>query len=169
MAATNTGPVLGVNLTDTPATNDSGHALGTVTTGSDGTRWMYVHANGAISAYATVLIDQSFEAVAITTTLATSGAANSGNRVGIAQVAFADNDYGWVAIAGTNIKITTSTSALANVALYTTTSAGILDDSSAGCRVVGIVAVSANSTAGQTVVAIASNPIAGSVANLVAI
>jgi hypothetical protein len=91
-------------------------------------QWEYVHANGAISQYDFVVVDKDGEAAALTTTNATS----NNMKVGVAQVAFADNAYGWVwrgdggwdggAIYGQVINYT----ALNNI--NTTATAGTCDD-----------------------------------------
>ena len=146
-------PVLGVDFTATPTTAD--FSLGTRVIGSDGTEWVYVQASGAITQYYAVAIDENYQAAHLTTAL--NGA---GHMLGFAQVAFADNDYGWVAVRGSNIKVKVAASCTADARLYTTTNAGILDDASASAasRVYGVVAVTAGATAATAVEVIASFP-----------
>ena len=90
--------------------------------------YQYVHANGAIAQYNAVGMDADFEAADLTTT--TSGARPT--RVGIAQVAFADNEYGWVPIGpfpeSAGFKVNGAASCAANVKLYTTGTDGVVDD-----------------------------------------
>lgn len=138
-------PILGVDFTSTPTTAE--FELGTRVMGSDGTEWVYIQASGAITQYYTVAIDENYQAAHLTTALNTAG-----HQIGFAQSAFADNDYGWVATRGSNIKAAVASSCGADARLYTTTTAGVLDDASASAaaRVYGVVAVTASSTSGIT-------------------
>ena len=73
-------PTLGVRM-DTPKA-EAEHRLGTVVFGPDNTIWVYVQANGTV-ATGTCTVDGSFQL--------TDAAGNH-----TADVAFADNEYGWV-------------------------------------------------------------------------
>lgn len=138
------GPFVGADLTATPTTAD--FAVGTRAFGNNGSEWIYVHANGAITQYDCVGIDEDYEAAAMTKTIA-----DGGWLVGFAQVAFADNDYGWVALRGSAINCRVAASCAADVALYTTGTAGVLDDTSASQTMVnGVVAVAAGTSAGTS-------------------
>lgn len=131
---------IGVNLTDVSSTiSDS---LGNTYTGDDGARYMYVKAGAAITQYDTVTVDEDFTASA-----ATKAAIDDGHDVCFAQVAFATNQYGYVMAKG-RPTIRVAGSCAADVALYTTSTAGVLDDSSTTTqsRVAGITIVSANGT-----------------------
>lgn len=150
----------GVSLSTTTAgtTTDGVGAkfeLGTLVEANDGSRWMYVQAGAAITQYRTVAIDENAQAVHITTALAAAG-----HGVGFAQVAFADNDFGWVCVHATgNISIRLAASCAADVQLYTTATAGILDDTSASVTLIrGVVAVVAASNTASTREAIAIYP-----------
>jgi hypothetical protein len=146
MVATNSTGVLGVNLTDTPTTNATGHTLGQCVTATDGSSWTYVQASGAITQYDAVGIDENFQAAALTKAIA-----DDGHGIGFAQVAFADNDYGWVARQGSNISARVATSCAADVALYTSATAGVLDDTSTSqTKIDGVVAVTAVTAAAAT-------------------
>lgn len=135
---------LGIDLTETPTS--ATHGLGESFIGGDGTKWLYVQASGAIDQYDAVGIDENYQAQAMVKSLA-----DDGWRVGFAQVAFADNDYGWVAIEGSNIKCNVKTSCAADVALYTSGTVGHLDDSSTGqTKIDGVVAVAAVTAATNT-------------------
>jgi hypothetical protein len=141
-----TSGLLGVNITDTPTTNTSQHALGTCVTGVDGTEFVYVLAGGAITQYDAVGIDEDFSATALT-----KAAADDGHNIGFAQVAFTSGDYGWVAKKGTNISVRLAASCAADVPLYTTATAGVLDDASTSqTKIDGVVAVAAVVTAGES-------------------
>lgn len=133
--------VLGVSPSYT--TTDLRGAL--LSKGSDAKgSWRYVQANGAISQYDAVKIDNDGQAFSITTTI--SGVEPT--AVGIAQIAFADNDYGWVWIgegggSGRGIKVNVLADCAADVKLYTTATAGALDDTATDL-IAGLTIVSTN-------------------------
>lgn len=142
-----TSGLAGANLTKLTAgttTDGAGaeFALGTTAIASDGSEWQYVQAGAAITIYSWVAIDENFQAV-----MGTKALADVGHGVGFAQVAFADNDLGWVCIkAGGNINVRLLNSCAADVQLYTSGTAGILDDTSASQTLIrGVVAVVAAS------------------------
>ena len=143
-----TSGMAGVSLTKltTGTTTDGAgaeFALGTRATATDGSEWVYVQAAAALAIYSCLAIDENFQASLVTSTLA-----KAGYSIGFNQVAFADNDMGWVACnAPGNINVRLLTSCAADVQLYTSASAGILDDTatSTACLIRGVVAVVAAS------------------------
>lgn len=108
-----------------------------------GNYWKYVKANGAIAAYAAVALDAAGEATEVTSTI--SGARPT--AIGIAQFAFADNDYGWVLVGpfgkrhdGTEFKVLTSAASAVDVIMYTSATAGKVDDGDgSGDKIAGLV------------------------------
>jgi len=133
MTAFATTPLIGVNLgvTTTGTTTDgegAAFALCTQVTGNDGFVWIYVQASGAITQYDYVCINNSFQ-----TAKGTKALVDQGMEIGIAQVAFADNDFGWVLVKGTGsqYKVNVLISCTASVLLSTTATAGYLDDTAA--------------------------------------
>lgn len=132
----------GANTAATTTTKE--HALGTMAEGSDGTKWIYVVSSGAITQYQAVGINEDYDAYSLTRTLAAQS-----DQVGFAQVAFGSGEYGWVAIKGSNIKVRVKASCLADAQLYTTASAGVLDDASStsALKIDGVVLVSSAGTA----------------------
>ena len=99
-------------------------ALGDTAMGDDGSCWVYVEADEAIVQYDVVLIAEDFGVSAVDTT----GSANAfGQSCGVAPVAFASGDYGWVQVAGkatANVLINAS----ATSQLNSTGTDGFLDD-----------------------------------------
>lgn len=147
-----TSGCLGVDFTATPTTAE--FDLGTVVDGTDGSKWIYVKASAAITQYDCVAIDEDYNATPMTKALA-----DAGHRPGFAQVAFASADYGWVALEGSNISARLGASCAADVQLYTTAGAGILDDTAASQTAIrGVVAVVLNTTSGGAKEVIAVNP-----------
>lgn len=156
-----TDGTLGVNLTQlvtgTGTSFDRGNqiALGQRVIASDGSEWVYVHAGAAITQYSWVSIDENWEAVMGTKTLA-----DAGYGVGFAQVAFSDNDFGWVCVNGPgNINVRVLASCAADVQLYTSATAGVLDDTSASQNLIrGVVLVTAATNTASTRECIAVYP-----------
>lgn len=160
MAFVTSGQV-GINLTATTAGTttdgeDAQYKLGTVVEGSDNGQWVYVQAGEAISTttstpYA-LAIDENFQAKKITKALAVAG-----HKVAFAPpVAIADNDFFWAQTRGSNFNIKVAVSCAADITLWTTATAGVLDDTSGASHVAvfGVVLVTAASTsasAGSTV------------------
>lgn len=140
--AINTTPSLGIGLNDSDTVQQV--PLGTVVDTSDGGRAVYCIASGAVSAYSACGINEDFDVYMLTTALAVQS-----DRVGFPQVAIAAGSYGWAHLNGSNIKVRTKASAVADAQLYTTASSGVLDDaSSAGAlKIDGLVLVAAASTA----------------------
>jgi hypothetical protein len=131
--------------------------LGTRGYGDDGSEWVYVQASGAITQYDAVGIDEDFQADQVDSTV--GGAAW---LPGFAQVAFADNDYGWVATRGSNLYVRAkNVSADSQLAVGSTgVSAGVLSVSATGSvRLNGVVVITtAGSTAAHNVEIIATAP-----------
>lgn len=100
-------------------------AVGEACEDSWGGKWKYVQAQGALSINSVGRVDNDGQLVPLTTAL--SG--TEPTMVGIPQVAFADNAYGWVFVGpgggvGSGIKVLARTLCATNVKLYTTDTAG---------------------------------------------
>jgi hypothetical protein len=110
---------------------------------------MYVHASAAIAANDVVGIDENFEAAPLTKAMA-----DDGWMIGVAaDVALSDNDFGWVRMKGSNFSGNVLASCAADAALYTSGTAGSLDDSSSSQTAIkGVVCVTAGSGGGKTAV-----------------
>lgn len=120
--------------------------LGTRAIGDDGTVWIFGQAGSAIGKFFAVAINPLGQASLLNVTNA-----NLGYLIAFAPVAFADNDFGWFALAGTgnNTKIKVRQSCAAGVPLYTDVSAsGFLDDSATATQalVEGVVIVTLQSS-----------------------
>ena len=127
----------GVDLDDTPTSNKSGHPLGTVVNAANNQQYIHVGAIAAISQYDAVAVSEDGSARPLTSALALVG-----HRIGFAQQAFASGDNGWVALKGSDIKVTLAADCAADTALYISGAAGVLDDSgTAAVQIRGVVAV----------------------------
>lgn len=119
--------ITGVNFEATTTT--ASFVLGEKCEDSGGGSWVYVQANGTIAQYDAVKVDHDFQAAALTTTISGSEPTD----VAVAQIAFADNEYGWVwegpgGGTGLGIKVNVLASCATDVKIYTTATAGKLDD-----------------------------------------
>jgi hypothetical protein len=119
-------------------------ALGTSAKTDDGGEAVYCIASGAVSQYALAGINEDFDVYMMTTALSAQS-----DRLGFPQVAFAAGEYGWAHLRGSNIKVRTKASATADTQLWTTASAGVVDDATAAgaLKLDGMVLVAAASTA----------------------
>lgn len=134
-------------------TTDQNFGLGDCHEHSDGNSYVYVQASGAISQYDYVCIDEDYQAAA-----GTKASVDDGHQIGFAQVAFADNEYGWVATKG-RVEVNALASLALDTALYTSGTAGKLDDDTTSqTKIDGVVAVESNGTATGNVTMIATFP-----------
>lgn len=155
------GPVIGVDLdavvAGTGTSSDQGNqfVVGQTVTSDEGRVYMYVHASAAVSLYDVVGIGEDFEAAPLTKAMA-----DDGWMVGVAnEVALSDNDFGWVCIKGSDVEVNVLASCAADVALYTTGTAGKLDDNSTSqTKIDGIVSTEANGTSTSNVTCILTWP-----------
>lgn len=132
---------IGASL-DTAAVDD-GFKLGTTATANDGAEMMRVVAASTVAQYMVVHIGSSGTAAPITATLA-----NTAGRIGFAQTALATGETGWVHLRGNNLRINVLASCTALVPLYTTDTAGYLDDATGSLshnQIQGVMILSNNS------------------------
>ena len=135
-----TSNLLGVSLGYTD--NSAQFNVGTTVNLDDGGQAVYVQASSDVAQYSAVSVRFDNTVVPITTT-------NSANSkvVGFAQASIASAYYGWVQIGGKPV-VKLAASCLPAVPLYTTATAGTLDDAPvSGGLVAGIVALTTASGA----------------------
>lgn len=138
----------GISLTSDP-TSVPAFYPGTVVNLSDGGQAMYVKALSEISTYACVLIDASATARMSTTALGVTL-----KRVGFAQVSIASAFYGWVQLGGAPL-VNCAANCAPNVALYLTSTVGVLDDATVSAALVAGVTAQ-NTISNATAVTIAA-------------
>jgi len=148
IATTLIGANTDVTITGT-TTDGAGapYALGTKTSGIDGTEWLFVQAAEAIDQYNYVCVDENEQA-----RKGTKVNVDAGHTVAFAPVALADNEFGWVALQnrGSVLKVRVLGSCAADVALYTSSTAGVLDDDSSSQTAVGVTLTASNATSATT-------------------
>lgn len=114
--------------------------------------FVYGRANGAITGLGYVCLEATgFDFVMATLTTSAPGAQGPGSRVGAAQAALADNEYGWFQVYGKG-SVRTLASAAIGTRLNTTATGGALDDDgTAGSeQIIGIVIMTATGGAAAT-------------------
>ena len=145
-----TSNLIGVSLgyTDTsPSFN-----LGTTVNLDDGGQAIYVQAASTCATYAAVAVQVDNTVVPLTTTNSAASKA-----VGFAQVSIASAYYGWVQLGG-KPRVNVATACEPSVPLFTTATAGVLDDATVtGGLVAGIVATTSAASA-SAVTCIAGYP-----------
>lgn len=120
-----------------------GIALGTTVFGTDNAEYLWVIAGSAITQYSWVGVDENMVAYPLTKAMA-----DDGWQIGVSQLAFAIGSYGVVALKGANLTGRVGASCAADVALYTSATAGVLDDTaSSQTKIDGVVLVTANASA----------------------
>lgn len=130
----------GINATG----NILGRVLGQEVATEDAGLYTNVKAGSAITVNQFVGIDENFLAYPLTKAMA-----DDGWFIGIAQTALTKDRYGWVARRGSNISGNLLNGCAADVALYTSGTAGSLDDESSGTtKIDGVVAVVTVSASG---------------------
>lgn len=113
-------------------------AVGTKVNTSDGGEAVYVQAGSEIAQYNAVAIGFDNTVVNCTTAAVTEGTGTS-RKVGFAQTSIASGNYGWVYTSG-RPKVKLAANCADKVALYTTSTAGTLDDAVVSIgEVVGVV------------------------------
>lgn len=120
---------LGIDPTVTHTTPQYNVGQIVFNTTDDGAKgYIYVQANGAITGAGYVCdIDVSTFDAAMCTTTTTAPGTGAGKPVGVARVAFADNEYGWLQIFGVGT-VRVSASCAAYTIINSTATAGQLDD-----------------------------------------
>lgn len=155
-------PYIGFNVNDVQGTanvflSGKGFKLGQRIQTHDGKEFIYAKNASSNAAYSLVSVNAStFAIVGLTTAL--SGASEI---LGVLPVAIASDEYGWVQIYG-RTKMKVLGSCVKNIALFSTTTAGSLDDATASnYRIEGINLLSTNPSATATALsAFISYPVA---------
>lgn len=104
--------------------------VGTTVHASDGSIAMYVQATSTIAQYNFVVILNTSSATGASigcVPVTTTNAAVS-QRLAVAQTAIASSSYGWVYLSGNNLRGMCALACEPAVPLYTTATAGVLDD-----------------------------------------
>jgi hypothetical protein len=149
--------LVGGNFTAAFADLNAGNAagLGDVAEDYAGNRYVFVQASGAVAQYDAVQIGSTYVAQALTKALA-----DTGLPVGVAMGTLTSASYGWACIKGvTSVNVLQTCSS--STALYTSGTAGKLDDTTTSQdKIAGVVITANNTTTATQAIAcvIAGNP-----------
>jgi hypothetical protein len=149
--------VIGIDKTQvTGASAVAAFRLGTVGGYDDPTlgyqEFVYGRANGAVTGLGFLCVEETgFDFAMATTTNTAPGASGFGSRVGAAQAALADNEFGWFQIYGKGSLRTLASAAKGTRLNSTGTGGAIDDDGTAGAEaIVGVVLHTATGGAAAT-------------------
>jgi hypothetical protein len=145
MVAFCVSPTSGVNLNDTSSI--AGFTPGTIVNLSDGGQAIYIKGLSELSQFAAVVVDASAGALMTTTTRAVAN-----KRIAFVQASIASAWYGWAQMGGAP-KVNLAANCAPNVPLYTTATAGVLDDATVSAAMVA-GCVAANTISNATAVTI---------------
>lgn len=141
-----TGGKLGVDFTGTEATTaNQAFKIGEQASGSDGADYVYGRAAAAVVAsdVVSILVDGTFTPI-------TTATASVGSALGFAQTAIASGSFGWVALRGPNLQVNVLANCAPSVMLFTTSTAGHLDDATVTLGLVAGVMTQAAATSNAT-------------------
>lgn len=125
--------------------------------------FVYGRANGAVTAAGYICVESTgFDFNLITTTNSAAGTYGHGSRVGAAQAALADNEYGWFQVYGKG-SCRTNAATAKGTRLNTTATGGALDDdgTAASRAINGIVLLTASGAAETNADAVFAYPTVG--------
>lgn len=149
--------LIGANTGATTTTAEFG--LGDRHTDHNGKVWVYVQASASIAQYDVVTYDETYY-----TTVAPVSTSNDarGDKLGVAAVAFANDEYGWLQIYGP-CTLNVLASCNPNAELTTSATGGSLDDATTSSLVVadGIVTTAASVSAAAAQAGILNFPAVG--------
>ena len=127
-------------------------AIGTTVVLDDGGNGTYVQALSEISTYAAVAVFDTMKAQMLTTTNSATS-----KWIAVAQVSIPSGYYGWV-VRGGKFLVNLAANCAPSVPLYTTATAGVLDDATVSAGQVGGVVATTSISNATAVTCIGSNP-----------
>lgn len=140
-----------------------GFSVGDRVTTHDGNEWVFVQASNSITQYDAVRIQAGYKASQITL-----DTAKEAIEVGFAQVAFAPDEYGWVMVGG-RPQIRLAADCDKELALYCTTTGGVLDDATTSSMIQGVVCTTSVTGATTAATCVARFPTVSRASNLTSI
>jgi hypothetical protein len=155
----NTTPLMGVDITTATSTTPE-WAVGGKVDLNDGGQAVYVKASSAITAGDVLLISGAGAAVPITTALTDAGTTTAHQYIGVAHVTIASASYGWACLKGIpTAGINVAASCVRGSPLYTTSTAGQLDDTSSSSHLIAGIEITATATGAAVTAGFCSNPV----------
>lgn len=127
---------------------------------SDGGETMYIKAGAAITAGDALLINSTGSAVGITTALCDKGGTTPQQYIGIANTTLASGQHGWACTGGIPLAgISVAASCVRGSPLYTTSSAGVLDDTDSSSHLISGVQTTTTATGAAVVAGFVTVPL----------
>ncbi len=164
---------IGIDLTAIYASTSAGSTSffpatpGARVTGSNNSVYMFARAVSTIAQYDVVVFSVYADSASVTAVPAacpittTNVAALGFAQVGFAQVAITSAYYGWIALQGSRLRVNCLIAAQPKVPLYTTATAGSLDDTTVSAGYVTGVVINTSATSASAPFAIINNPFVG--------
>lgn len=139
-------------------------APGTVAFDNQGGMWVYGKASGALTIYDLVTISAAATPLFVKADTDTAAILTTPAQLGIAQVAFADTEFGWVwrgpgGGVGHGIKVNCATDVALNAILNPTATAGVVDDAATDEAAISGLRLTATTAAGGAIEVCSAIPI----------
>lgn len=137
------GYLIGANLStaDTTTTDGRGFGLGDRCVDNAGNIYVYVLASSSPAQYDALSISSAYVAQPLTKALADTGV-----PVGVAMATMSSGSYGWACVKGT-VSVNVLQTCSSSTALYTSGTAGKLDDTTTSqVKIAGVVILANNAT-----------------------
>ena len=129
------------------ATSVAQYALGTIVQATDGSVFEYIYAQEALSQYGVVAIYAGGSARLMETSIATAAGELKATKLAAVQVSIASGYYGWAQRQG-KIVFNVADDCAAGALLFTTSTAGVVDDATvSGALVLGLYLTTTSSLA----------------------
>ncbi len=163
-----TTSALGVDITSTSSLQSGSSTvyvpewgIGCKTLTSDGGEHIYIKAAAAITAGDVVQITMSSgSATGITTLLCDANTTTAGQLIGVANTTLASAQHGWACLRGVPVAgINVAASCVKGSPLYTTTTAGQVDDTSSSAHLIAGLETTATATGAAVTAGLCSNPV----------
>lgn len=152
-------PTLGVDIS-AATTSSPEFAAGLRVKLSDGGEAMYVKAASTIVGGDALLISDAGSAAPITTALCDAGTTTAHQYIGVAHVSITTGQWGWACMKGVPLAgIKVLASCVRGSALYTTSTAGALDDTSTSSHLISGIEITTTATGAAVVAGFLSNPV----------
>ena len=163
---------IGIDLTATYASTSAGSTSvypvtpGTTVMTSNNGRYIFARAESDIAAYDVVVFSTYSDsislapvlrAVPITTTNAAPGGTSGPTQVGIAQNAITSGQYGWIALNGQNLRCNVLIGCNPKVPLFTTATAGKLDDTTVSAGYIQGIVLNTSATSASAPYCVMNN------------
>lgn len=161
---------IGIDLTATYASTSAGStSLWPVTPGtqvntSNNGRYIFARAESDISQFDCVIFSTYGDSASLTPVIravpitTTNAAALGYSMVGFAQTSIASANWGWIALNGTNLRVNCLIACNPKVPLYTTATAGKLDDTTVSAGYIQGIVANTSATSASAPYCIINNP-----------